>query len=212
MLSVGVDVPRLGLMLMNGQPKATAEYIQATSRVGRGKTPGVVVTQFQSTKPRDRSHYETFGIYHTALYRHVEPVSVTPWSVPARRRALAAVLIILVRHRIGLAADVQAAEIANHSAEVAEVCERIATFAEAADPTESRTIANELRDLVAEWEQAAETAASEGRKLYYRTNGKGQSNLIRDFSDKKGGQWVIPQSMRSVDFECLVSVEGTARK
>lgn len=108
MLSVGVDVKRLALMLMLGQPKATAEYIQATSRVGRHNIPGLVVTFLNSTRPRDRSHYETFDTYHQALYQHVEPTSVTPWSIPSRRRALHAALVVLVRHGIGLAAENQA--------------------------------------------------------------------------------------------------------
>ena len=98
MLSVGIDVPRLALMLMVGQPKTTAEYIQATSRVGRGDVRGVVTTLFRSNRARDRSHFETFRSYHESLYRTVEPTSVTPWSLASRERSLAGALVMLMRH------------------------------------------------------------------------------------------------------------------
>jgi hypothetical protein len=98
MISVGVDVKRLGLMVVAGQPKATAEYIQATSRVGR-TFPGLVCTVFNWARPRDLSHYESFEHYHATFYKHVEPLSVTPFSPGALQRGLAGLLVALVRLR-----------------------------------------------------------------------------------------------------------------
>lgn len=96
MISVGIDIDRLGLMVVNGQPKTTAEYIQATSRIGR-RPPGLVVTVFNWTRPRDISHYERFRSYHGSLYRYVEATSVTPFSARARDKGLEGVLTSMVR-------------------------------------------------------------------------------------------------------------------
>jgi hypothetical protein len=96
MISVGVDIDRLGLMAVTGQPKATAEYIQATSRVGR-KHPGLVVTMYNWMGARDLSHYERFRSYHSALYRYVEAISVTPFSSRALDRGLRGVFASMNR-------------------------------------------------------------------------------------------------------------------
>ncbi|MCT7351031.1 helicase-related protein [Streptomyces sp. 15-116A] len=207
MLSVGVDVKRLALMLMQGQPKTTAEYIQATSRVGRHSVPGLVVTFFNATRPRDRSHYETFDVYHRALYRHVEPTSVTPWSVPSRRRALHAVLVVLVRHRLGLAAENQAGQILDRMPEAEALVEELAARAEAAEPTAGDAVRKELAGLLADWEDLARQARASGRELYYRSQGKGHTNLIKSF-EQVHGLWETPNSMRNVDRECQVTVKG----
>lgn len=96
MISVGVDVKRLGLMVVTGQPKTTAEYIQATSRVGRS-SPGLVCIVYNWARPRDLSHYEQFDHYHATFYQQVEALSVTPFAPRALDRGLAALLTSMVR-------------------------------------------------------------------------------------------------------------------
>ena len=96
MIAVGMDVDRLGLMVVTGQPKQNSEYIQATSRIGRAY-PGLVVTLYNAYRPRDLSHYENFTGYHSQLYRFVEGTTATPFSARARDRVLHALIISAIR-------------------------------------------------------------------------------------------------------------------
>jgi hypothetical protein len=101
-IEVGIDIPRLSLMVVAGQQKTTSQYIPVTGRVGRLRDrPGLVVTMYSPSKPRDRSHYERFRSYHERLYANVEPTSVTPFSAPALDRALHAVLVTYARQKGG---------------------------------------------------------------------------------------------------------------
>jgi ATP-dependent helicase YprA (DUF1998 family) len=155
MISVGVDVDRLGLMAVMGQPQTTAEYIQATSRVGR-QHPGLVVTLFNAARSRDRSHYEGFVSYHSALYRQVESTSVTPFSARARDRALHAVLVGLTRMVVEEARPNAAAQnIDDYLDRIEEMCEVILTRAESVAPDEAEGTKEDLDYIVDRWRKLA---------------------------------------------------------
>jgi hypothetical protein len=124
MISVGLDITRLGLMLMLGQPKTTAEYIQASSRVGWDQSrPGLVAVLLNPNRPRDRSHYEHFAHSHDVFYRDVEATSVTPFSERALERGLPAITVALARH---LSDALTHARSAGNTAALAEVREAVA--------------------------------------------------------------------------------------
>lgn len=175
MISVGVDVQRLGLMIVAGQPKATAEYIQATSRVGRRK-PGIVCTVFNWARPRDLSHYETFEHYHATFYKHVEPLSVTPFSPGALSRGLAGLLVGLIRLRAmefnpnEAAAKIQVADPYVQDA-IDAIAERAALVADG--PEVADYCRAELKSKVDLWRAEAQNVTG-GRTLTY-TPPRGQA-------------------------------------
>ncbi|MGM1065162.1 helicase-related protein [Saccharothrix sp. Mg75] len=210
MISVGVDVSRLGIMTVVGQPKTTAEYIQATSRVGRSADrPGLVVTVYSPSKPRDRSHYESFAPYHATLYRSVEPSSVTPFSVPARLRALHADLVVLVRHALGLSADQEAASFDPSDERFRALVKAFLDRVERADATELERVRVHLDDLIETWAKRSVDAVPFGG-LRYSQGGRERPRLLRRFTEGGDG-WATLDSMRSVDVEVQVQVRG-ARK
>lgn len=151
MISVGVDIDRLGLMAVMGQPQSTSEYIQSTSRVGR-QYPGLVVVLFNSARSRDRSHYESFLSYHSALYRQVESTSVTPFSVRARDRGLHAVFVALARLMIPeLRPNKAAADVDSHIARLDEIKKLIVSRVRSVSPEDAATTATQLDQILTDW-------------------------------------------------------------
>lgn len=152
MISVGVDVPRLGLMVVNGQPKNFSEYIQATSRVGRGKVAGLVIGIYNASRNRDRSHYETFRTWHSTLYRAVEATSVTPFAPRAQDKALHAVVVALARH-LGpnLLKSPQLTQTA--VTELNHLAQRIVARVKDIDESEAGDVERRMTDFIDDWFQ-----------------------------------------------------------
>ena len=169
MVSVGVDVQRLGLMVVAGQPKTTAEYIQATSRVGR-KFPGLVFTVCNWTRPRDLSHYETFEHYHATFYKHVEALSVTPFALGALSRGLTALLVSCVRLQgTEFNSNKRATRIDRNHPYVQEAVKTILRRAELVGNSDNDFIKNlktELNERIDQWLAEAQKTAG-GRVLGY---------------------------------------------
>ena len=200
MISVGVDIPRLGLMTVTGQPKSTSEYIQATSRVGRSASaPGLVFVIYNTSKPRDKSHYEKFQSLHSKLYCNVEPTSVTPFSRPLRERALPAVFAALHRFFVAKASRNDATRVPT-SDEFDQIVGVISSRAEGIDKEEIPDIKRQLKKLLDEWtswkpEIYSSFALSENAPLLC------QSGTIKPQSWENRG-WDSPTSMRNVDRQC----------
>lgn len=202
-IEVGIDIPRLSLMVVAGQPKTTSQYIQVTGRVGRLRDrPGLVVTLYSPSKPRDRSHFERFRDYHERLYAQVEPTSVTPFSAPALDRALHAVMVSYVRQAGAAAVADRPYPYPKHL--IDEFRRLVLDRVDIVDPEERETVIRLLGRREREWQN------------WHRTRWQGgQDNsdapLLRRagaYADPKDKalSWSTLMSMRNVDAECEVEI------
>jgi hypothetical protein len=199
MISVGMDIDRLGLMAVMGQPQATSEYIQSTSRVGR-KFPGLIVILLNAARSRDRSHYEAFLTYHSAIYRQVETSSVTPFAARARDRGLHAVLIALARVLVPqLRANEGASRIAGHLADVTRIRDAILDRVRAIDARECAGAQAELDEVIEVWLRRA----TERTDLVYRDSNDRSRALLIEADSEEVVEDAFPTlwSLRDVDVE-----------
>jgi hypothetical protein len=206
-IEVGVDIDRLSLMAVVGQPKTTSQYIQVTGRVGRRwwERPGVVVSLYSAAKPRDRSHFEKFRSYHERLYAQVEPTSVTPFSPPALDRALHAVMAAYVRQ----AGDEEKARKPYPFPE--DMIERLREIMlpriRAVDPGEEENFERVFTKRAEEWKRWERTLWENS----FGAQQGGETPLLRPAGayvsrENSNISWATQQSMRNVDAEGQIEI------
>lgn len=207
MISVGVDIPRLAAMIVNGQPLTTAEYIQASSRVGRGDVPGIVFTNYYRNQVRSWSHFESFRAYHESFYRHVEPTSVTPFSYPCRKRALHAALVIVMRHGAGLLSEDAVKDFDPSAPHTSKLIAMLENRCRNADASRGNATAAHLETLQHEWSAFIEANANVISIKYSESDKqKNSERLLYDFDARIKGVWPTLQSMRNVEHAALVKL------
>lgn len=184
MFSVGIDIERLNVMLMNGQPKNVAEYIQASSRVGR-KDKGIVINLLDANRSRDKSYFENYVPFNNAYYKYVEPLSVTPFTEIALDKVLASLLVCFVRHKQGLYLDKRAKDFTGNYEELKTfISERIK------NKKQLDYALDKLKVLAEKW------TTKEGDLTY--------KILIKKMSDLD--DWSLMMSMREIDTNSIVKI------
>lgn len=212
MISVGLDVGRLGIMLMNGMPPNTAEYIQASSRVAR-KDEGVVFSLFDPNNTRDLSYFEDFVSFHKTFYKQVEPISITPFAENALDKLLFTSMVTYFRHKLGFVDNKMPYFLIDNKELLANELNKIFKIHTFADNEDKQLIAGKITNLIQEWDYKIQKSPPPSRDggLYYfagkhETNKK--KNLLKPIQEQSNADDVLVgmQSMRSVEPSASIKI------
>ena len=214
MISVGVDVDRLAAMVINGQPLTTAEYIQASSRIGRAGVPGLVFANYYRHQARSLSHYENFRPYHESFYRFVEPTSVTPFTYQVRKRALHAALVIALRHGCdGLTANSAAGRFDENDTRGCGPSSR-RSEGRCRPGRQRRGRGNGRTPQATRGRMAGSSGtlpARQKRGLQYDCRGREADRLLGEFDGARPGLWKTLHSMRNIEDTAVLRTQESQR-
>ncbi|MYK64267.1 MAG: DUF1998 domain-containing protein, partial [Rhodothermaceae bacterium] len=204
MISVGLDVSRLALMVVNGQPQSAGEYIQVTGRIGRAEVPGLVIVNYYRTQARSLAHYENFRPFHESFHRFVETSSITPFTYQARKRALHAALVTTLRYLCNhLIGNAGALKIGEQEEEERQILTQLSNrFTNAClDPVTQTQVDEHLKRLYQTWCDKAEECKKRRRELcyYVRDDRNDADRLLKSAELSVKGVWDTLNSMRNVE-------------
>ena len=204
MISVGLDISRLALMIVNGQPQTTGEYIQVTGRIGRAEIPGLVVVNYYRTQARSLAHYENFRPFHESFHRFVEPSSITPFTYQARQRALHAAMVIALRYLCNhLTSNAGALKIGEQEDKEKHVLTHLnKRFTGAClDPMIQTQMCEHLLQLYQTWRDKVHECKKRRRELryYVREDRTDADRLLKSAESSITGVWGTLNSMRNVE-------------
>ena len=196
MISVGIDISRLNIMVLNGMPKNIAEYIQASSRVGR-KTKGLAITLLDPNRAREKSYFEHFINFHSAFYKCVEPISITPFTENTIDKMLTTAFVTYIRNKIPAMAKDDAARY--FEKEKADEFIDFIKIRFGDNPDIISYFISSINELIEDWQNRA----SLGSKLTYKS-------LLKRPTEKQddGVDWATMQSMREIDTDTFVEIKS----
>jgi hypothetical protein len=194
MISVGIDISKLNVMLLNGMPKNVAEYIQASSRVGRS-TQGLAISLLNPNRAREKSYFEHFNNFHQAFYKSVEPLSVTPFTENTIEKMLSSLMVSFVRNKVsGMTGN---KDVVHFQKSMIEPLKEFIANRYGSHSYESNLFEKKIDELAHDW---IERVRKSGVKEY--------KQLLKKPAEKDDNQdWVLMQSMREIDSNTFISIK-----